>query len=230
MTDRCLTDGIPHSYYPLIWFFLIGIFLPIPFYYLACRYPRSFWRYINIPVALVAADSVPPANGINFMLWILVGFTFQWFMRRFHYRWWVRYNYLLSTGLDAGAIIGLIIIFFALQLPKGSVEFLTRLTTSRMLNGRINCVFLNNQKPILAQQGVRRVSVVLSCRGQYPWYFTLHERNVVWQEEQAIRNIEPALAYQLELSLPLMTPPSSLPPRSPPTLTHAAPPLWKKPA
>jgi len=60
-------------------------------------------------------------------------------------------------------------------------------------------VFVNNQKSILAQRGVRRVSVVLCRRRQYPWYYTLRERNAVWQEEQAIRNIEPALAYQLEL-------------------------------
>jgi acetyl-CoA carboxylase/biotin carboxylase 1 len=61
-------------------------------------------------------------------------------------------------------------------------------------------IFVNNQKHTLAQRGVRRVSVVLCRRGQYPWYYTLREKNDVWQEEQAIRNIEPALAYQLELS------------------------------
>ena len=61
-------------------------------------------------------------------------------------------------------------------------------------------IFVNNQKHILDQRGVRRVSVVLCRRGQYPWYYTLREKNDVWQEEQAIRNIEPALAYQLELS------------------------------
>ena len=105
-----------------MWFFLIGAIMPIPFYYLARRYPRSFWRYVNIPVALVAADSVPPANGINFTSWILVGFIFQWFMRRFHFRWWLRYNYLLSTGLDAGVIIGLIVIFVSLQMPKGGIS------------------------------------------------------------------------------------------------------------
>ena len=105
-----------------MWFFLIGAIMPIPFYYLARRYPRSFWRYVNIPVALVAADSVPPANGINFTSWILVGFIFQWFIRRFHFRWWLRYNYLLSTGLDAGVIVGLIVIFFALQMPKGGIS------------------------------------------------------------------------------------------------------------
>ncbi|KAI0257320.1 OPT-domain-containing protein [Lactifluus subvellereus] len=109
-------------YYPLVWFFLIGALLPIPFYYLARRYPRSRWRYVNIPVVLAAPNMVPPANGMNFGSWILVGCFFQWFMRRFHFRWWMRYNYLLSTGLDAGVIVGLVVIFFTLQMPRGGIN------------------------------------------------------------------------------------------------------------
>jgi OPT family small oligopeptide transporter len=108
-------------YNSLLWFLLIGTLLPIPFYFLARRYPRSFWRYVHIPVALVGVNSVPPASGLNFTSFIIVGFIFQWFMRRFHFRWWMRYNYLLSTGLDCGLLAGLLVIFFALQLPKGGI-------------------------------------------------------------------------------------------------------------
>ena len=103
----------------MIWFFVIGAVLPIPFYYLARRYPRSFWRYINIPVALTSLGDVPPLSGITYMSSFMVGFIFQWFMRRFHFRWWLRYNYLLSAGLDGGTIIGFIVIFFSVQFPKG---------------------------------------------------------------------------------------------------------------
>ncbi|KAH9975603.1 OPT oligopeptide transporter [Russula compacta] len=106
-------------YYSMIWFFVIGIVLPIPFYYLARRYPRSFWRYVNIPILLNSSGAVPPLSGITYMSSFIVGFIFQWFIRRFHFRWWIRYNYLLSTGLDGGTIIGLIVIFFSVQLPKG---------------------------------------------------------------------------------------------------------------
>ena len=56
------------------------------------------------------------------MSWTLVGCVFQWFMRRFHFHWWIRYNYILSTGLDAGVIFGVVIIFFSLQLFKGGVN------------------------------------------------------------------------------------------------------------
>jgi len=60
--------------------------------------------------------------------------------------------------------------------------------------------FINKHADILAHRGVRRVSILLCRRGQYPVYFTLRDNDGHWKEEQHIRNIEPALAYQLELS------------------------------
>ena len=110
------------SYYPIVFTFLIGALLPIPFYFLARRFPLSHWRYVNVPVMLAGISGMPPANGINFSSWFMVGAFFQFFMRRFHYRWWNRYNYILSAALDSGVAIGLIIIYFALQFPRGGIE------------------------------------------------------------------------------------------------------------
>ncbi|KAF7294479.1 hypothetical protein MKEN_01440400 [Mycena kentingensis (nom. inval.)] len=60
--------------------------------------------------------------------------------------------------------------------------------------------FTNKQSDTLARRGVRRISFLICRKGQYPVYFTLRRANDQWGEEQAIRNIEPALAFQLELS------------------------------
>jgi len=35
-----------------------------------------------------------------------------------------QYNYVLSAALDAGTILGIIVVFLALQLPKGGTLFL----------------------------------------------------------------------------------------------------------
>jgi acetyl-CoA carboxylase/biotin carboxylase 1 len=59
---------------------------------------------------------------------------------------------------------------------------------------------VNERRKTLNKRGVRRVSVLICRRGQYPLFYTLRESDGVWGEEQAIRNIEPALAFQLELS------------------------------
>ena len=129
-TSSLLWGGIgPHRLFSpgsmfnaLLYFFLIGALLPIPFYYLARRYPLSYWRYVNIPIFFAGIGALPPATGINYSSWVAVGFFFQWFMRRYHFRWWMRYNYILSAGLDAGVAISMIVIFFCLQFPKGGVN------------------------------------------------------------------------------------------------------------
>jgi len=59
---------------------------------------------------------------------------------------------------------------------------------------------INERGITLNKRGVRRVSVLICRRGQYPFFYTLRESGGLWGEEQAIRNIEPALAFQLELS------------------------------
>jgi hypothetical protein len=102
-----------------LWFFLIGALAPIPFYFLAIRYPLSFWRYVNMPVFCAGVGVMPPASGINFSSRAITGFIFNYCIRRYHLRWWMRYNYILSAGLDAGVAIGLLVIFFTVQLPKG---------------------------------------------------------------------------------------------------------------
>ena len=73
-------------YNPLMYFFLIGGLLPIPFYFLARRYPLSIWRFVNVPALFAGISMLPPATGINYSSWFVVGAIFQWFMRRFHFR------------------------------------------------------------------------------------------------------------------------------------------------
>lgn len=104
-------------YSPLLWFFLIGALLPIPFYFLARRFPLSFFRYVNIPVFFAGVGAIPPGSGINYASWAIVGFIFNYFVRRVHFRWWMRYNYILSAGLDAGVALAMVVIFFCVTLP-----------------------------------------------------------------------------------------------------------------
>ncbi|KAI0072645.1 acetyl CoA carboxylase [Panus rudis PR-1116 ss-1] len=59
---------------------------------------------------------------------------------------------------------------------------------------------VNSRKEILEKRGVRRTSIMICRPGLYPQYFTLRNMDGSWAEEQAIRHIEPALAFQLELS------------------------------
>ena len=67
--------------------------------------------------------SFPPVTGMQFTSWFLVGAVFQGFLRRRHFRWWMRYNYIVSAALDAGVVFGSLFIFLFLYLPKGGITF-----------------------------------------------------------------------------------------------------------
>jgi len=113
---RLFSPGAIYS--GLLWFFLVGFLAPIPFFFLARRFPLSFYRYINIPVFFAGLSAIPPASGLNYISWVFFGFIFNFVIRRYHFRWWMRYNYITSAALDSGLILCLLTVFFALGLSK----------------------------------------------------------------------------------------------------------------
>ncbi|KAG6373226.1 OPT oligopeptide transporter [Boletus reticuloceps] len=64
------------------------------------------------PVIFNGTNLIPPATALNFIPWALVGFAFQFFIRRRYFAWWAKYNYVLSAALDAGLALSVITIFF----------------------------------------------------------------------------------------------------------------------
>ncbi|KAI9596935.1 OPT oligopeptide transporter protein-domain-containing protein [Syncephalis fuscata] len=86
------------SYNLVLWGFLFGILLPIPFYLLHKRYPEGKWHLINIPIVTIGTYATP-----------------TYFLYRRHHGWWKRYNYVFSAALDAGAQIAVLFTAFALS-------------------------------------------------------------------------------------------------------------------
>ncbi|KAG8946224.1 hypothetical protein FRC04_011970 [Tulasnella sp. 424] len=105
-------------YYALTFFFLIGAIAPVIPYVLTKKYPTSWFKYINLPVIFNGTGLIPPASAINYVPWTIVGFIFQYIVRRRHFAWWAKYNYVLSAALDSGVALSVIFIFFCLQYPK----------------------------------------------------------------------------------------------------------------
>jgi len=68
-------------------------------------------------------EYMPQYSGITYSSSIFCGFIFNYVIRRFHFRWWMQYNYILAAALTSGTVISAAVIFFALTLPKkGGIE------------------------------------------------------------------------------------------------------------
>jgi len=115
------------TYYPLVFFFLIGAVTPVIPWLLNKRYPNSLVKYVNFPVIFNGTGLIPPATAINYVPWAAVGFIFQFVVRRRNFSWWTKYNYVLSAALDSGVAVSILFIFFTLQFPKNGTIGLTTL-------------------------------------------------------------------------------------------------------
>lgn len=105
-------------YHPLLYFFIIGAICPLISWCLAKRYKYSFLNYVNFPLMFAGLGLIPPATAVNYVPWAIIGFLFQYVVRRRHFPFWAKYNYVLSAALDAGTAVSTILIYFCLQYPQ----------------------------------------------------------------------------------------------------------------
>ena len=110
--------GTGALYRPLIWAFPIGFICPILIFLIARRRgPKTILRKINLPVLFGSLSWIPPATGLNFSIWALVCFVFNYLLRRRASAWWGKYTMTLSAGLDSGLAVGVVVIFFGVVYP-----------------------------------------------------------------------------------------------------------------
>ncbi|KAM0932321.1 putative oligopeptide transporter, OPT superfamily [Dioscorea sansibarensis] len=103
-------------YTKMNWFFLVGLFAPLPVWLLARAFPKKKWiALINMPVIFEAILPMPAAKSVHYISWSTVGIFFNSFIYRRYKNWWARHTYVLSAGLDAGVAFLAVLAFFSLQ-------------------------------------------------------------------------------------------------------------------
>ncbi|ANB11766.1 Opt2p [Sugiyamaella lignohabitans] len=106
---RIYLNGI---YTALKWSFLIGCFLPVPFYFLQRKWPDT-WRRWNVLVLLSGFATWAPSNLYYTTGNFYIGALFNWYIRKYYLGWWRKYNYILYAALNTGVAWAQIIVFFA---------------------------------------------------------------------------------------------------------------------
>ncbi|POR32840.1 Small oligopeptide transporter, OPT family [Tolypocladium paradoxum] len=112
--DRMFSPGRVYS--GLFLFFILGALVPLAVYFASRRWPKSPVRFLMAPLIFGGAGSIPPATPLNYFSWGLVGFVFQYWVKKRHFGWWSRLNFLTSCGLDLGLALATLFIFFAFSM------------------------------------------------------------------------------------------------------------------
>ncbi|KAK5823307.1 OPT family small oligopeptide transporter [Linnemannia elongata] len=110
--------GSTSIYHPLMYFFIAGLVIPIPFYLISRRFPGTVLDQIHIPILLTSTGMMPPARPFQYANWLVVGFCFQYCVKRYYKDWYQRFNYVLSAALDSGVAVSALVIFFSLQIHE----------------------------------------------------------------------------------------------------------------
>ncbi|KAH6958571.1 OPT oligopeptide transporter protein-domain-containing protein [Fusarium avenaceum] len=104
-------------YRSLVWFFPLGALLPVPLWLYSRRHRSSILRKVNLPVIFGAMSWIPPATGLNFSVWVLVCYVFNYLIKNRHNAWWSKYTMTLSAALDSGLAFGIVVVFFGFIYP-----------------------------------------------------------------------------------------------------------------
>ncbi|KAF2768319.1 OPT superfamily oligopeptide transporter [Teratosphaeria nubilosa] len=106
--------------------YLIGFIVPVPLW-LAHRYTGwKVFSYFNTCIILWFMGNLFVGINSSLNMFFIIGFVSQFWLRKYHATWFVKYNYLLSAALDGGTQVLVFIFTFAVFGGSGkAVSFPT---------------------------------------------------------------------------------------------------------
>ncbi|WXC61948.1 hypothetical protein SNK03_007815 [Fusarium graminearum] len=107
--------GTQGPYRALTYTIPIGVVVPIVAYFIAKRWPNSFWRNVNAPILFAGPMGWAPFNWSYMQGTVVLAFVFNFFIKRRYTAWWEKYAYVLTSSLSAAIGISGAIMYFAVQ-------------------------------------------------------------------------------------------------------------------
>ncbi|KAJ7681289.1 OPT-domain-containing protein [Mycena rosella] len=114
--------GAGGIYNGLLYCFLIGAILPVPFYLLRKRVKAL--EYFHLPVFLTGGLVWAPGTMGNVWPAVPIGYVFNVLIKRRYLAWWSKYNYITTTAFSAAIALSAIVIFFAVQWPGVEIDWI----------------------------------------------------------------------------------------------------------
>ncbi|KAK9243200.1 OPT oligopeptide transporter protein-domain-containing protein [Lipomyces tetrasporus] len=108
-----------NSLYPALKYcFLIGFVAAVGCWLLRMYFPR-YLKYVHPVLIISGVNRWGGSYNLSYYTpGLFAGFAFSWHIKRHYLAWWVKYNYLLTSGLSAGIAFSGIVIFLTLQYTK----------------------------------------------------------------------------------------------------------------
>ncbi|KAJ7650113.1 OPT oligopeptide transporter protein-domain-containing protein [Roridomyces roridus] len=101
------------------WAYVLGLFVPVPFWVVHRYWPKLRADYLYTPVIGYYIGWL--SSGINSQtgMYFAIAYLSQWWLRTRYPRWFNKYNYVLAAALDGGTQVMVFILSFACQGASG---------------------------------------------------------------------------------------------------------------
>ncbi|GME41079.1 opt oligopeptide transporter [Neofusicoccum parvum] len=112
------------QYTALLSAFPVGAAVPIIFFLIQRRLPKTHWFRRAHPIPLLNGGSLWSPYNIAYM-WpaVLPGWLSMVYIRRRYLNFWAKYNYVLSAALSTAIAISAVIIFFAVEYHGYAIDW-----------------------------------------------------------------------------------------------------------
>ncbi|KAH9083789.1 OPT oligopeptide transporter protein-domain-containing protein [Lactarius deliciosus] len=112
--------GLPHElfahgkrYQWVAWGYVLGLFVPVPFWLIHRYFPKVRADYLYTPVIAYYIGWLCVGINSSVTSYFAIAWLSQWYLRTRYPRWFAKYNYILGAALDGGTQVMVFILSFA---------------------------------------------------------------------------------------------------------------------
>ncbi|KAI0268601.1 OPT oligopeptide transporter [Gloeopeniophorella convolvens] len=102
------------------WSYVLGLFVPVPFWIIHKFAPKLRMDYLYTPVIAYYIGWLCVGINSSITVYFTIAWFSQWFLRTRYPKWFAKYNYILGAALDGGTQVMVFILSFAVQGAAGT--------------------------------------------------------------------------------------------------------------
>ncbi|KAJ7364210.1 OPT oligopeptide transporter protein-domain-containing protein [Mycena albidolilacea] len=112
--------AVNQRYQWVAWAYVVGLFVPVPFWVVYRFWPKLRTDYLYTPVICYYIGWLCVGINSSIFTYFSIAYLSQWWLRTRYPRWFVKYNYILAAALDGGTQVMVFILSFAVQGASGN--------------------------------------------------------------------------------------------------------------
>ncbi|KAG2353184.1 OPT oligopeptide transporter [Suillus spraguei] len=141
LSNELFSVGERYQWVP--WAYLLGLFVPIPFWIIHRYWPKLRADYLYTPVICYFIGWLCVGINSSILSYFTVAFLSQWWLRTRYPRWFAKYNYIIGAALDGGTQVMVFILSFAVQGAAGTSHLFTPWWGANQGGNYDHCLMLN---------------------------------------------------------------------------------------